>query len=86
MLHVIRVDPGAAMRILSESYRATLDSGIDEIGDVVGMLQAVARPGSHGLEVVTNLFDVGLLSFLKNCIGSPTFSAMQPKEDKGNVR
>ena len=89
MLCIARMDARVAIRLVRDSYRATIESGdIDEIGDVIDLLEAVLRPGPHGLTIITNFFDVGLLSFLRDCIASPTFNllVMQSEEEAGNVR
>ena len=84
---IARMDARVAMRLVRDSYRATIESGdIDEIGDVIDMLEAVVRPGPHGLSVIADLFDVGLLSFLRDCIASPTFDLLvMQSEEAGNV-
>ncbi|KZV74560.1 hypothetical protein PENSPDRAFT_195908 [Peniophora sp. CONT] len=80
MLHIVRLDPGAAIRLVRESCHNAVASethGIGNIETLVAMVQVVNSAGrAADIGLLRNLHDAGLLIYLRECVSSATFLVM----------
>lgn len=84
MLHIMRTDPEASVRLVRESFQTKAvdtNSGFDASEVHLALLEVVTDVELHNVDMLSKLLHAGMLSFLRDYIARSTFLVMPEEED-----